>query len=229
MTDLPTIELYSDIHCPWAYMALYRLRRVWPDYRGRVRVQFRSLSLELKNHRPTPLPVLRVEVPLMQQQEPELPIRQWTAPEWRFVPTLLPAFEASHAAAEQGDDAVWELQWQLRHAFFHENRTICMRFVLEDLAQKAGLDVKCFLADWDSGRFRRAVEADSHHGWEELQVPGSPTFVLPSGEQIPNPGAIKVEWGPNHEIVDTQPADCPNGDCLQPFRDLLDRAIESSR
>jgi predicted DsbA family dithiol-disulfide isomerase len=221
--------MYSDIHCPWAYMALYRLRQVWPAYRGRVRLIFRSLSLELKNKRPTPKPILDVEVVLMARQEHDLPIYPWRAPEWQFVPTFLPAFEAAKAAEQQGDEAIWEFEWAVRHAFFAESRTVCLRNVLAELARTSGLDVNRFLQDWDSGRFRQEVIRESHHGWEELKVPGSPTFVLPSGKQVPNPGAWKVTWGPNKEVQDIQPADCPNGDCLQPYRDMLNEAIAHRR
>ncbi|HLJ67281.1 MAG TPA: DsbA family protein [Chloroflexota bacterium] len=225
MSPLPTIELYSDIHCPWAYMAIFRLRVVWPDYQGRVRVVFRSLALELKNRRPTPKPILDQEIPLMAEQQPDLPIRLWHAPEWKFVATLLPAFEAVKAAQEQGDEAAWEFGWLVRHAFFAHSRTICLRSELARVAGEAGLNVERFLEDWDSGRYRRAVVADSHHGWEELKVPGSPTFVLPNGAQVHNPGAIGVTWGPHETIAGTTPAGCPNGDCLQVFRDMLERAI----
>lgn len=206
-------------------MAVYRLQKVWPEYQGRVRIAFRSLSIELKNRRPTPKPVVDVEIPLMLEQEPDLPIRPWKAPPWRYVPTLLPAFEAEKAAAQQGDEAVWRFAWKVRYAFFERNRTICMRFELEEIAREVGLDVERFLEDWDSGRFRKQVEADSHHAWEVLKVPGSPTFVLPSGKQVPNPGAIKVKWGPNHEVLERKAADCPDGDCLQVFREMLEEAI----
>ena len=206
-------------------MAVYRLRKVWPEYRGRVCIGFRALALELKNGRSTPKPVVDVEIPLMKQQEPELPIAPWSAPEWQYVPTLLPAFEAEKAAAKQGHDAAWEFAWHVRHAFFAQSRTICMRFELAKIAGEAGLDVDRFLTDWDSGQMRALVEAESRHGWEGLQVPGSPTFVLPSGKQVGNPGGAKVKWGPNHEVLDMQPADCPEGDCLQVFRDLLEEAI----
>ncbi len=224
---LPTIDFYSDIHCPWAYMALYRLRQVWPEYRGRVRIAFRALSLEIKNEKSTPLPILHQEAILMARQEQDLPIWPWLAPEWRFVPTLLPAFEAEKAAAEQGEEAGWEFAWQVRVAFFYESRTICMRYELAALAKEVGLDVPRFLDDWDSGRFRRPIIEESHRGWEELKVEGSPTFVLPSGQQIHNPGATKVTWGRRHEVRSTQPADCTDADCLQPYRDLLDEAIAS--
>jgi hypothetical protein len=87
------------------------------------------------------------------------------------------------------------------------------------------LDVGQFLADWDSSRFREAVIAESYHGWEELKVPGSPTFVLPGGKQVPNPGAIGVEWGKRMQVKRITPASCPDGDCLQPFRDMLEEAV----
>jgi predicted DsbA family dithiol-disulfide isomerase len=222
---LPTIELYSDIHCPWAYMAIFRLRKIWPEYAGRVRVAFRSLSLEIRNERTTPKPILDQEIVLMARQEPELVIWPWRSELWKFVPTFLPAFEAEKAAALQGDESVWEYTWRLREAFFACSRSVCTRFELAAIAREAGLDVDRFLADWDSGLLREPVLAETRHGWNVLRVPGSPTFVLPSGKQVPNPGAVTVQWGPDHEVLGTEPADCPNGDCLQPLRAMLNEAV----
>lgn len=99
-------------------MAMYRLGQIWPEYRDRVRIEFRALSLELKNHQPTPEHIVDLEVLLMAKQEPDLPIRPWKVAEWRYVPTLLPAFEAENAAAQQGNEAAWEFAWRVRHAFF---------------------------------------------------------------------------------------------------------------
>lgn len=223
----PTIELYSDIHCPWAYMALYRLRAVWPEYRDRVRIEFRSLSLELRNRRPTPKHILDTEVVLMARQEPDMPIWPWRGREAEYVPTFLPAFEAEKAAWLQGEDAGWEYAWRVRHAFFAESRTICMRFVLADIAREAGLDVDRFLADWDSGRLRRPVIEESVRGWEELRVEASPTFVLPDGTQITNPAADRVTWGGRGWIKALEPAHCPDGDCLRVYRELLDRVASA--
>jgi hypothetical protein len=206
-------------------MAVYRLRKVWPDYAGRVRLKFCSLAIELKNRRPTPKDIVDIEIPLMKEQQPDLPIGPWQAPEWRYVPTLLPAFEALKAAEEQGDEAAWEFSWLIRHAFFAQSRTICMRHELEAIAGEAGLEVDRFLRTWDGGVLRHVVETESHHGWEELKVPGSPTFVLPGGEQIANPGAIHMELGEHHEILKKEPANCPDGDCLRPFRAMLEKVI----
>jgi predicted DsbA family dithiol-disulfide isomerase len=222
----PVIEMYSDIHCPWAYMALYRLRQVWPEYRARVRIDFRSLSLELRNQRPTPKSFLDTEILLMAKQEPDLPIWPWRGRESEYVPTLLPAFEAEKAAFQQGEEAGWEYAWRVRHAFFGESRTICMRFVLADIAQEAGLDVDRFLADWDSGLLREPVIHESTHGWETLQVEASPSFVLADGTQITNPAADRVTWGAHGTIKHLEPANCPDGDCLRVYRDMLERAAD---
>src|SRR5579885_1951968 len=114
-------------------MAVYRLRKVWPEYQGRVRLVFRALSLELQNGRSTPKHTLDLETLLMAKQEPDLPIYPWRSEDWKYVPTLLPAFEAEKAAAQQGDEAMWEFSWKVRHAFFRQSRTICMRFVLAEV------------------------------------------------------------------------------------------------
>lgn len=202
-------------------MAVYRLRKLWPEYKDRIRIHFRSLSLELKNLQPTPKQIVEQENLLMARQEPDLPMSPWTRPEFQYVPTLLPAFEAEKAAAEQGEDVAWEFAWQVRKAFFADNRTICMRHVLGQIAAETELDVDRFLADWDSGRFRAEVIAESHRGWEEIGVRGSPTFILPSGEQVWNPGAVSVEWN-RGRVKSTTPAECPEGDCLRLYRDMLD-------
>ncbi|GAC1513607.1 MAG: hypothetical protein NVS2B16_18870 [Chloroflexota bacterium] len=187
---------------------------------------FRSLSLELQNRRPTPKPVVDVEILLMVRQEPDLPVLPWRRSEWEYVPTLLPAFEAEKAAAQQGDDAAWEFGWRVRHAFFAESRTICTRFELTKVAEEAGLDVDLFLREWDSGRPRAAVLADSERGWKDLSVRGSPTFILPGGKQVWNPAAARVTFGRGYSVKEYVPPDCPNGDCLQPFRNMVDEVIE---
>ncbi|MGI8826611.1 MAG: DsbA family oxidoreductase [Chloroflexota bacterium] len=223
-TELPTVELYSDIHCPWAYLSLYRLRKIWPEYRERVRISFRALSLELKNERSTPKPTVDIETTLMNLQEPDLPIQPWQRPDWEYVPTLLPAFEAERAAALQGDEAAMEFAWAVRNAFFAKSRTICTRFELARVAGDAGLDVARFLADWDSGQMRETILRESHHGWEELKVQGSPTFVLPSGKHVWNPGAARVTWGLRRTIKEIVWPE-QGGDRLSPFRQMLEDAV----
>ena len=204
---------------------MYRLRQLWPDYRGRLRVGWRTLALEVKNDQSTPKFILDQENPLMTRQEPDLPMTSWQAPEWQYPVTVLPAFEALACAERQGDDLAWAFSWRVRGAFFAESQCISMRHVLHRLAGESGLDVARFQADWDGAGEPRRVLAESHHGWEVLKVPCSPTFVLPNGRQVANPAALKLTWGPNKEIQHVEPPpDAPDGDWRRVYRAFLDEA-----
>ena len=99
--DLPKIEIFSDIHCPWAYLAVYRLRQLWPEYAGRLEIGWRSLSLEYINRRGTPKPILDLETGFMKNIEPGLPVKAWSRPDWQWPVTFWPAFEALNCAQAQ--------------------------------------------------------------------------------------------------------------------------------
>jgi predicted DsbA family dithiol-disulfide isomerase len=190
-------------------MAVYRLRKIWPEYADRVRIAWQALSLELHNREATPKNIVEAEIPLMAWQEPDLPIGPWKAADWQYPATILPAFEALRCAELQSDSLAWEFSWMLRKAFFADSRCISMRHVLLELSHECGLDVERFSRDWDSGAQRPLVIAESQRGWEQVKVPGSPTFVLPSGRRIHNPGALRVSWGPNAELQKIEPPEQP--------------------
>ena len=62
--ELPTIEVYSDLHCPWGYLATFRLMELQQEWSGRLRVAWRCLPLEVANSRGTPKNTLDQEVPI---------------------------------------------------------------------------------------------------------------------------------------------------------------------
>jgi predicted DsbA family dithiol-disulfide isomerase len=200
---------------------VYRLRKIWPEYANRVRIAWRALSLELHNRESTPKNIVDIEIPLMARQEPDLPIGPWQAAEWQYPATILPAFEALRCAELQGDSLAWEFSGGLRKAFFAHSRCISMRHVLVDLSRECGLDVARFSRDWDSGAQRPMIIAESQRGWEQVKVQGSPTFVLPSGRTIHNPGGLRVTWGPNHEV---KKVDAPEQPWLEVFHKFLAEA-----
>jgi predicted DsbA family dithiol-disulfide isomerase len=204
---------------------VYRLRELWDDYGGRLRIGWRALILEVKNGQPTPKPILDQEWPLMRQQEPSLAIGPWEAPDWQYPATILPAFEALACAERQGDDAAWAYSWRVREAFFAESRCISMRHELRKLARESGLELARFQQDWDGGAERQRVLAESHDGWEVLKVRSSPTFVLPNGRQVNNPAALEVTWGPDKQVQKVEPPpDAPDGDWRRVYRAFLDEA-----
>ncbi len=225
--SLPTIEIYSDVHCPWAYLATFRLRRVWPDYEGRLCIAWRAISLEYANKQATPKPVLDAEIDLLRRIEPDLPIAHWPRPEWQWPVTFWPAFEALACAQAQSHQAAFELSWALRHAFFAEGRCPSLRHELLAIAATVAigddLDLDRFVDDWDQGRHKGTVIADSRRGWHELHVGGSPTFVLPDGSTVSNPAAGEPDVDEEAGVVRGYTP--YSGDPLAAYHELLDRAV----
>ncbi len=222
------VDLYSDVHCPYAYLTAYRLRRLLPEYRGRVEVVFRSLALEYVNRQPTPKPILDNETPVLMLEEPDIPYQPWHGSESEWPATMWPAFEAIKCAERQGPEQAVELDWAIREAFFAGSRCISLRHVLFELAEGAGLDMARFGDDFDGGVVKRQVLEEARDGWERLKVEGSPTVVLPSGEQpayfdlgLPK---VKLDKERHYRLAGIEPARCAGDACLDLLRGVLDEA-----
>ena len=224
------IEMYADLYCPYAYLAAYRLRRLWGGGAGRGGVAHPPLALEYVNREPTPKRVLDIELPMLMLEEPDIPYQPWAAPDSEWPVTMWPAFEAVKCAERQGMALADELDWRIRVAFFAEGRCVSMRHVLIALAGEAGLDGDRFTADLDSGVAKQQVVDEARQGWEALQVDGSPTFVLPNGSQVSNPGLPEIDLDEEHgyRIRAVRPAPCAGDECLDVYRALLDRALDAS-
>ncbi|MFW6063428.1 MAG: DsbA family oxidoreductase [Chloroflexota bacterium] len=219
----PTIEIYASLDCPFAYLATFRLRQVWPDFKGRVRLVWRALSLEYVNERPVVKPLIEAERDLFARIEPQLPYERWPADAWNWPVTMWPAFEALACAQAQGHEAAMAMSWALRHGFFAQGRNVALRHELLDIARavarEAPLDVARFEADWDQGRYKGTVIEESRRGWRELGLNGSATFLLPDGRRLTNPGLGEIEFDEEtYELRHYQPYD---GDPLQVYRELL--------
>src|SRR5262249_25476963 len=145
------IAIYSDVHCPYAYLTVYRLRLLREEFRGRVVIEHKSLALEYANNRPTPKPILQVAAPLLMLEEPKTRYQSWQAGASEWPVTMWPAFEAIKCAEQQSSDLASELDWAIRAAFFGQSRCISMRHVLFDLAAEVGLDLGRFSEDFDNG------------------------------------------------------------------------------
>jgi predicted DsbA family dithiol-disulfide isomerase len=229
MTSVPVLELYSSIECPFAYLAIYRLRQAWPAYAGRIKLAWRALSLEYINKVGNSHPLFEAELKIIRQIEPSIPMQSWSRPVWDWPVTLWPAFEALACAQAQSPDAAFAASWALRHAYFAESRNIALRHelmaVAERVAQEAPLDLERFAHDWDSGRYKPAVLSESRRGWHELKVDGSPTFVLPDGRQVSNPAVGDIDFDEaSYTLRSYQPYE---GNPLALIRRVLDDVIRS--
>ena len=226
MTAPARLAMYADLHCPYAYLVAFRLRQLRDEFRDRVAVEHKSLALEYVNRQPTPKPILDAEAPVLMLAEPEIPYRPWHTPASEWPVTMWPAFEAVKCAERQGWEAADELAWAIRVAFFAESRCVSLRHVLFDLAAGVGLDMGRFAADFDGGATKRQVVEEARQGWERLRVPGSPTFVLPSGTQVKAPGLPEVELDEarDYRLVAVRPASCTGVGCLDLYRRVLAEA-----
>jgi hypothetical protein len=115
----------------------------------------------------------------------------------------------------------------LRNAYFARGSNLALRHELFEIAERAagqgGLDLERFQRDWDSGRFKSQVLAESSKGWEELKLEGSATFVLPEGRRITNPAVGDIDFNEQKFLLHSYvpyPAD-PR----QAYRELLASAL----
>lgn len=228
MANIPVqIELYSDVHCPYAYITMYRLRQLRDEYAGKITLVHRSLALEYVNRRGTPHNIINAETPILMLEELDIPYHPWHAPLTEWPVTMWPAFEAIKCAEAQSYALADELDWAIRKAFFAESLCISMRHVLFELAELVGLDMADFALAFDSGIHKSKVLQEAQMGWETLKVEGSPTFVLPSGEKVSYPALPKVKMDPerNYRAAAVEAAPCAGAACLDLYRQLFDKAI----
>src|SRR5919106_6048917 len=80
------------------------------------------------------------EVPVLGRLEPDAGWQLWNSPDWHYPNTVLLAFEAVHAAREQGGHAAETLDRALRRAFWADSRSIGHHTVILDVARSVGLD-----------------------------------------------------------------------------------------
>lgn len=195
------IAVWSDLNCPWAHVAVWRL---WDARRRlrleqRVRFDHRIFPLELFNSEPTPYATLAAEIPVCGALAPRAGWQVWQAPlsDWP-VTTLLP-MEAVQAAKAQSLAASEELDRALRAAFFAESRCISLRHVILEVANECQeVDVSALAEALDNGVARRRIAED----WQEAQrggVRGSPHLFFADGSDAHNPG-ITFHWEGDHGV-----------------------------
>ncbi|MDW3215782.1 MAG: hypothetical protein R8G01_17430 [Ilumatobacteraceae bacterium] len=215
------ITVVSDIGCPWAHVAIHRLERerLRRGLDVELPVDHRAFPLELINGRPTPKEVLDREIPLCERLEPDAGWGQPLDP-WSFPVSTLPALEAVQAAKEQGAAQSAALDLALRRAMFAEWRCIAVfPVVLEVAAEVEDLDVDRLSVEIRTGRPRAELWADLDQ--LATEVPGSPTFVLPDGSIVHNPG---VEIGTDDDGWPTVERDEPEA-----IADLVTAALAVGR
>lgn len=194
-----TIAVYSDVACPWAHVAVFRLHRARSraGLGGRVYLDHRPFILEEVNERPTPQRILASEIPILADLEPDAGWRPWSRSPYEWPVSTLLAMEAVQAAKEQCLSASEALDRSLRVALFADSRCVTMRHVILDVARHThGVDAAVLEDSLDRGTAR--AELTRLFAVARDVATGSPHVFLADGTDVPNPGITMRPAGDGH-------------------------------
>lgn len=220
------IQMFADLICPFAYVVHATWRELRPEYADTIELAHRSLSLEYVNNEPSPKRLIDVEVAVLLLGDDETPYVPWRSAESEWPVTTLPALEIVACAGRQSAALADDLAWAIRLAVFRDSRCISMRHELFDIASTTGIDLETLRSDFDAGVCRKQVIDDAHYGWHEANIPGSPTWVLPSGERVTDFGLADFSIDDTLRPLLTTPGLSPleRGETM---RALLDNIVAS--
>lgn len=191
-----TIDVWSDIHCPWALVAVHRLRAARSRHEFDVVFAPRAWPLEWVNRHGTPRDIVVTETAALASHEPEL-FNAYVNDSWPS--TFLPAFELVAATRRiHGERAAEDVDYALRLAFFRDSVDVSVKAGLEDAlcvatGFGANLDVERVLREWTFGNPRAAVH-DDFVASALLPIQGSPQIFWPDRSSTHNPGMTDHEW-----------------------------------
>ena len=204
---MPTVTVYFDFLCPFAWRGLELLTVVAP-LKG-FDLELRHFSLVQGNHAdnaklPRHLPAWK----LADQPFPEIN----SLPAEKFTRTSLLAFLASHAAAQQGKTHHFRFALELFRAIHQEKAEVKDADILIQAAHRAGLDVDKFQVDFADEAARRTELGHDLEQAGELAVFGTPTIQLPSGNAAyfrfakleTEPQAAVELWDTFVKVLDSQ-------------------------
>jgi len=193
-----TVTVWSDIHCPWAAVAVARLRAARDRHDLDVVFDQRAWPLEWINQEGPPERILRAEVAVLSGVEPDL-FSYFRGKNWPS--TFLPAFELVAAARRMfGLRAAEDVDWALRRRFFRESADVSQRHELHRAALDAGVDADALLQVWEQEPVRADVVAD-YQTSKGLPIQGSPQIFWPDGSTTHNPGLRDHAWVRGFPVV----------------------------
>lgn len=200
------VEVWSDIHCPWATVTVHRLRSARERHGLDVVFDQRAWPLEWVSEAGSPRHIVEPETAVLSNHEPDI-FSRFRGESWPS--TFLPAFELVAAARRvAGLRAAEDVDYALRVCFFRESADVSIRYELIEAWKQAGVDTDAVLAAWESEPVRADVVAHYERS-TELPIQGSPQVCWPDGSTTHNPGMTDHEWVRGiPRIASTEPAAC---------------------
>lgn len=202
------VDVWSDLHCPWALITVHRLRVAREQLGLDVTFAPRAWPLEWVNEHGTPRSIVTTETAALAGHEPEL-FNAYQAESWPS--TFLPAFELVAAARRvDGLRAAEDVDYAVRLAFFRDAADVSILAGLRHalaVAQELNptLRPEQVLEMWTAGNPRADV-AEDYRISRSLPIQGSPQIFWPDGSTTHNPGMTGHHWsGGLVRIADTDP------------------------
>lgn len=177
--EIYRLEVYSDYTCPTSWAAERWLNQVRNLLGDRLQVTYRAFPLEQVN-----------------QTDPDKKV--WEYPNDGKSSTMR-AYQAAHAAAKQGEEALRKVQDGLYTKRHVDGRNLAGQRVLEAIAEEAGLDMERFRDDLKMDEVFPIVRDEYLKGKDELGIFGTPTIVFDNG----NSAYLKFSWhGTDEEALE---------------------------
>jgi predicted DsbA family dithiol-disulfide isomerase len=191
-----TLDVWSDVLCPWCYVAAVRLVRLNDEPGAHMRLRWHSYLLQ-PQPRAKPLESFRRYTDRWFAPSgpasfaPDVEFRRWNdeTPPSHSVPPAM----AVHATAAFGDAAQTAFRLALLRAYFVDHRDVAARDVVLDVAAAVGIGAGA-LGERLRARGRElhdAVFADHDAGTDRYGITAVPTVVV--NEALPVRGAQPVE------------------------------------
>ena len=208
-------------------MASARLKAIFPEYHDKLTIHYRAFPLDVINGAPLPRFIVEQEWPHVANEEPLCEFRPWN--NRGYPDSSLMAFEAYECGYAQDPVKAFDLDYRIRRAFYFESRWVHLRNILLEIAEEAGLDMKRFTDDFDTGRHKARIMIDCNEALrrrdEEDRPMTSPTLVLPNDEFYYNPFATEKIFNENKVMIVTKAAEKTGEAALEGYRKILDRAL----
>jgi len=182
-----TVEIWSDVVCPWCYIGKRRFEAALADFPHEVETVWRSFELDpgaptTREHNATEHLAAKYGMSLEQAQASHAQMTELAAAEgleYHFETARggnsFDAHRLIHLAAAHGKQA--EAQERVMRAYFTEGVAIGDREQLVALAADLGLDADEARSVLESDAYADAVREDEHLA-QRIGIQGVPFFVL---------------------------------------------------
>ncbi|MCF3638652.1 DsbA family oxidoreductase [Rhizobium sp. TRM95111] len=208
-----TIDLVSDVVCPWCYLGKKRLEQALAQVSGEVRaaVTFRpyqlnpDMPLEGKNHKAwlTEKFGSREAVDQAHQRLAALGHEAGIAFDFDAVeksPNTLDAHRLIRWAMIEGPDVQAKVASSLFKAYFEDGRDVGDRTVLLDIAEASGMDRAVVCALFSAGADIDSVKEEIGMA-REMGITGVPCFILDNQYAVVGAQSVETLAGALREIA----------------------------